>query len=457
MSERTHHPDVTNVPRDTPTTTDAATTTGTPPPSGAGPGAGDTAPDAPDAPDAPAPPSGRLARGVRLLAMIGPAFVVGSWQFGPGALTAAVQAGSGYGYALIWVVVLCNLLMLAFADMSIRVGIMSGTSLIATIKQYCGALVAKLSGVGLFVITLMFSVGNAVGSGLGLSLLFGGSVIWWSLACTALVACVLLARRLYRAIEKALLAVVATMALSFVVTAFLSGPEWSAAGEGFIPSLPAGAGLLIVAMVGTNFSMNAAFFASYASRERGLKREQYRQTTIVDTIPGIVAPGIMTVLVLITAATVLGGNGEEASFGDLAGVLEPVAGEAGRIIFALGFFGAAFSSMLANATAGSTVLADAFGWAREVSALPVRLGILGILAFGAAVTVIAGSSPVQLIIIAQALTVLVKPLLGVVLLVLANNRTLMGPLGNAWWQNVCGAAGVLLVVGTSIHLALNLY
>ncbi|MFX4294151.1 Nramp family divalent metal transporter [Streptomyces bohaiensis] len=434
MSERTYHPDTPTTPQSASPDTEATAET---PTEGARRG----------------PLGGKL----RLLAMIGPAFVVGSWQFGPGALTAAVQAGSGYGYALIWVIVACNLLMLAFADMSIRIGIVSGNTLISITKEYCGVLVARLSGVGLFVITLMFSVGNAVGSGLGLSLLFGGSVIWWSLACTALVACVLLARRLYRAIEKALLAIVATMAFSFVITAFLSGPEWSAAGGGVIPSLPAGAGLLIVAMVGTNFSMNAAFFAGYAGRERGLTREAYRRTTLVDTIPGIVAPGLMTILVLITAATVLEGGGADASFGDLAGVLEPIAGEAGRIIFALGFFGAAFSSMLANATAGATVLADTFDWAKDVSSLPVRLGILGILAFGATVTVIAGSSPVQLIIVAQALTVLIKPLLGVVLVYLATNSRLMGTLRNTWWQNALGVCGVLLVVATSIHLAMNLY
>lgn len=401
--------------------------------------------------------TGRVAGAVRLLGMVGPAFVVGSWQFGPGALTAAVQAGSGYGYSLIWVVVMCNLLMLVFADMSIRIGTMSGRSLIETTKDVCGQIVAKLSGLSLFVITLMFSVSNAVGSGLGLSLLFGGSVVWWSLACSAVVACVLLARRLYRAIEKALLVVVAAMAVAFVATAIMSGPEWGAAGEGVVPSLPPGAGLLIVAMVGTNFSMNAAFFASYASRERGLTPEKYRQATLVDTVPGIVAPGVMTILVLITAATVLGGSGEDATFADLAGVLEPVAGEAGRVIFGIGFFGAAFSSMLANATAGGTVLADSFGWARGMSARPVRLGILGILAFGATVTVIAGSSPVQLIIIAQALTVVAKPLLGVVLVVLANNRRLMGGMRSSWWQNLAAGAGVLLVLATSVHLAGNLY
>lgn len=86
-----------------------------------------------------------------------------------------------------------------------------------------------------------------------------------------------------------------------------------------------------------------------------------------------------------------------------------------RVIFALGFFGAAFSSMIAHATAGGTLLADGLGYGNRLSAPRVRIGILGVLAFGAAVTARAGSAPVQLIIVAQALTVVVAPLLGVLL------------------------------------------
>ena len=120
-----------------------------------------------------------------------------------------------------------------------------------------------------------------------------------------------------------------------------------------VPSFPPGAELLIIALVGTNFSINAAFFTSYATRERGIRADQYRDATITDTIPGIVAPGIMTCLVIMVAAAVLGHTGEKVTtLVQLANVFEPLAGKVGSTIFVIGFFGAAFSSMLANATAG---------------------------------------------------------------------------------------------------------
>lgn len=416
----------------------------------------DTSSDSTSTEPATDPSSGRSRpRFLRMLALMGPAFVVGAWQFGPGNLTSAVQAGSRYGYSLIWVIVISTLLMIMFTDMSIRIAVMAhGGSMIETVKTILGRLTGRLTGVGVFLITLMFAVGNAVGSGLGISLVLGGSPVLWTLACTALVASTLLARRLYTVIEKVLLTIVVLMGICFVLTAFLSRPDWSEAASGLLPTIPPGVGLLLVALVGTNFSINAAFYAGYASRERGLRRDQYRDTTLADTIPGIVAPGVMTALVIVAAAATLGGTGTPGtSLGQLAGVLEPIAGSAGRIIFALGFFGAAFSSMIANATAGGTLLADGLGWGNRLSSLKVKLGILVVLGFGAAVTVIAGgASPVQLIITAQAVTVVVAPLLGILLIILANNRKLMGDLRNKWWQNTIAAIGIIVILATCYRL-----
>jgi NRAMP (natural resistance-associated macrophage protein)-like metal ion transporter len=142
------------------------------------------------------------------LALMGPAFVVGAWQFGPGNLTTAVQAGSRYDYTLVWVIALSTVLMIFFTDMSVRLGIATPTSLITSIKDHLGKWVGVLAGFGVFGITLMFSVGNAVGSGLGLSLVFGGSPVLWTIVCTIAVGIVLAFRNVYGIVEKVLLVIV---------------------------------------------------------------------------------------------------------------------------------------------------------------------------------------------------------------------------------------------------------
>ncbi|RUQ98292.1 Nramp family divalent metal transporter [Labedella endophytica] len=391
------------------------------------------------------------------LLLIGPAFVAGAWQFGPGNLTTAVQAGSGFQYALVWVIVVSTILMIVLTDMSVRLGIKSPVSLISSIKDHLGRGWGVVAGVGVFLITLMFSVGNAVGSGLGLSMLFGGSPVMWTVICTVAVASLLLLRHVYRVIEKVLVTVVALMAIAFVVSAFIASPDWIDTAAGLIPSAPEGSWLLIVALVGTNFSINAAFYTSYGTRERGRTEEEYRDVTMVDTIPGIVAPGIMTALVMMVAAAVLGSTGQAAgTIVELASIFEPLAGQVGSTVFALGFFGAAFSSMTANATAGGTMLSDALGRGPSAGSLAAKIISASILAFGVAVTLTFQSSPVQLIVIAQALTVLIAPVLATLIIVMANRRSLMGEMRNRWWQNALGIVGLVSVLALSIRLVITL-
>ena len=383
------------------------------------------------------------------LALIGPAFIAGAWQFGPGNLTSAVEAGSAYGYALVWVIAVSTLLMIFFTDMSVRIGIAAPGTMIATIKRILGKPWGVVAGLSVFFITLCFSVGNAAGSGLALSMLFGGSALLWTAVCTVGVAFVLLMRNIYTAVERILLVLVAMMAVGFIASAFLAGPDWGAGVAGMVPSFPPGAELLIIALVGTNFSINAAFFTSYATRERGIRADQYRDATITDTIPGIVAPGIMTCLVIMVAAAVLGHTGEKVTtLVQLANVFEPLAGKVGSTIFVVGFFGAAFSSMLANATAGGTLLADGLGAEGGFNGLRSKLLVACVLGFGLLVVAVAPGSRVQLIIFAQAMTVLVAPFLGAMLLVIANNP-LMGDLRNRWWQNLLGGIGFLAILATS--------
>lgn len=396
----------------------------------------------------------------RNLALIGPAFVAGAWQFGPGNLTTAMNAGALYGYTLIWVIIVSTILMIFLTDMSVRLGIRTPISLISSIKETLGGWVGVVAGLGVFLITLCFSVGNAVGAGVGLSMLVPGtSPVMWTLICTVAVATILLFKGIYGIVEKVLIVIVALMAVCFIVSAFAARPDWAAAGAGLVPVVPDGAWLLIIGLVGTNFSINAAFYTSYGTKARGRTRAEYRDITIVDTVPGIIAPGIMTALVIVVAAAVLNSTGSDTpgAFAGLAKIFEPIAGPVGAWIFALGFFGAAFSSMIPNCVAGGTMLSDAFGRGASADSKTARLGSAFILAFGLAVTVIfAGSSPVQLIVLAQALTVLFAPILAILIIIMANNRKLMGDLRNRWWQNVLGVIGLLAVLALSVRLLASL-
>jgi manganese transport protein len=112
--------------------------------------------------------------------------------------------------------------------------------------------------------------------------------------------------------------------------------------------------------------------------------------------------------------------------------------------------------MVANATAGGTLLADGIGWGNTLNARRVKMLILLVFAFGAVVTAVASTPPVELIVAARAMAVLVAPLLGVLLVILANNRRLMGDMRNRAWQNIVSALGLMAIAASCYSLLTNL-
>jgi manganese transport protein len=397
---------------------------------------------------------------MRRLALLGPAFIVGAWQFGPGNIVASSSAGAAQGYSLIWLIVASTIFALVYTDMGIRIGMIAGEkSTVQIIKEKLGNILGILAGIGVFLITLLFSVGNALGTGIGLSFLIGGGVSLWAVVASLIALALVWARHYYRHLERLMITVIALMLTAFTISAFVSRPDWGEAALGLVPGIPAEtSGLLILALLGTNFSVNSAFYASYAIREKGTPRDQYRDTTLTDTLAGIVAPGVMAIMIMIAAASILWGEGrtvEEAT--DMARILEPVAGPVAGIIFGLGIFGAAFSSMVANATAGGSLLADAANLGNRLESKRVKALITVVLLFGATIALLFGSFPIQLIITAQALTIFVVPYLGIMMLLLANDNRRMGSLANSWWQNVLGVLGWLILVAGVVQLIRELF
>lgn len=98
------------------------------------------------------------------------------------------------------------------------------------------------------------------------------------------------------------------------------------------------------------------------------------------------------------------------------------------------------------------MLSDAVGRGAHAGSPMARIVTGMILAFGLIITLSFQSSPVGLIVIAQSLTVLIAPLLGVLLFIMSNKASVMGELRNRWWHNLFGAIGLITIVASSIRL-----
>ena len=393
----------------------------------------------------------------KILTFIGPAFITAALVFGPGSIITFSSIGASFGYSLLWVAILAFVFMLVYTDMGVRIGLAFQVSPIQAIKDKWGKLAGALIGVGGFLVTTSFQAGNSIGGGVAMNVLFGGNTALWAGIFTVLAIVFLWIPDYYKSLERIMIGLISVMLITFLITAFVARPDVGALGRGFVPGVPEGAGLLIVALIGTTFSVVAAFYQGYLVQEKGWREDEYAQGA-TDAVSGIVILNIMSITIMIAAAAVLLPRGVNVtSPADLAVTLEPTVGAWASVIFAIGIFGAALSSLLGNATIGGALLSDAFSLGYRLGSVRVKSAITFVMLLGGIVAVVFGALPIQLIIFAQAITILIVPFIGLLMLWLASDRTRMGALVSPVWKTVLGILGFLALLATAVRLVIVLF
>lgn len=376
---------------------------------------------------------------------VGPGIITAALVFGPGSLTITSKLGSLYAYKHVWVIFVAIFFMIIFTEMGARIGIATESSLLQSIREKWGKVASVLLGIGIFAITASFQAGNTVGASLAFAELFHTASEPWMVAFTLTAISLLFFRSFYKVLEKLMIALVGIMLLSFLITLLLAQPDGTALVAGILPTLPAGSEVLTIALIASSFSVVGAFYQGYLVQEKGWKKTQIRQGK-KEAIAGVMVLGMISLFILINAAAILYPKGIQVnSATDMGLALEPLYGSTATVIFMLGLFGASFSSLIGNATIGGSLLADAFSMGHALKSAKVRGMIMLVMVFGAAIALKFGRLPLELIVFAQAITVIIAPLVGIALLVLANDVSRMGTLKNSLWKNIGGILGLLLL------------
>ena len=178
---------------------------------------------------------------------------------------------------------------------------------------------------------------------------------------------------------------------------------------------------------------------------------------------GILALGATTLMIMLTAASVLHGNadvGNLTSAADVARQLEPAFGSGAKVLFSIGIFAGAFSSFLVNAMIGGTLLSDGLGMGGDISKLPPKVCTVFVLLIGMSVAIFVhwtGQRPVELIIFAQALTVIGGPVLAATLLWLATRGDLRGAKRIPGWMKSVAILSLLIVLFLAVRRGVSIY
>lgn len=384
---------------------------------------------------------------LKWLQAIGPGLITAALVFGPSKLTITSKLGALYGYDLLWIVTVAIFFMAVFTAMSTRIGATIKESLLQTIRQKWGKVASVLVGIGVFLVSASFQAGNSIGVGLALGELTDTSPIPWVIGCTLTAVSLLFFRKFYSVLEKTMITLILLMLFSFITTFILAKPDIASIARGFTtPKLPEGSLGLVIAFVASCFSIVGALYQSYLVQER-IRLNPSLKNSKNDSLTGTLLLGVMSSIVIICAAAVLNPQGLTVNSGsDMAKALEPIFGQNAATLFLIGLFGAAFSSLIGNASVGGTLLSDALGYGSSFGSKPVRLATALVMVVGASVAISFGKLPLELIVFAQSVTIFIVPFIGLALFVIANDKEIMGDKVNTTPTKIAGLAGLILII-----------
>ena len=317
----------------------------------------------------------------RLFYFSGPAFMVSVGYMDPGNWATDLAGGAQFGYKLIWVILLANLMAILFQTLSARLGIVQGRDL----AQACRAHYSKKMNYILWIICEIAiaacDLAEVIGSAIGLNLLFGIPMLWGVVitAFDVLILMMLLSLGI-RKMEAFILALIATIGVCFAFEMFLSRPDFAEIGAGFIPTLMNNDALYIaLGIIGATVMPHNLYLHSALVQSRNIERTQKglkdaNKFNLIDSVVALNAAFLVNAAILILAAAAFftTGHSEVASLMDAHKLLAPLLGsEFAPIAFGVALLAAGQSSTITGTFAGQIVMEGFVGlkirpWLRRI-------------------------------------------------------------------------------------------
>lgn len=412
----------------------------------------------------------------KALGRIGPAFIVGACIIGPGSVTLMSRTGSLYGYSMLWVSILSGALMCGFIVLFMRFGIYSDQTFLEVTRQKLGCVFAVLCGVSLASIGAAFQFGNCLGVTTGMEMLLSDVPKQaWPIGFTVAAIVFMFAfKRIYRIIEKMMAFFLLAMLAAFAINLVSAKPNLLEIVKGAcVPTIPSNVDWVTIGgLIATTFVMSGVAFQSYAVKARGWG-EKDLASGIMDTLMASVVVTLVGMVIMMTAAAVLFTKGIEVKNAEaMAMQLQNAFGNFGRIVFAVGFCLAAFSSFLTNALISGTFLSDGFGLGGEFNARSTKAFASCVLLIGLTTSLViinydkptlstasvTRSDPkVIAIAIGQAATLLAVPFGIIATIVVLFDKRVMKGRGLSLWTKafVLFGAAVLISIAAMMYVKIQ--
>jgi Mn2+/Fe2+ NRAMP family transporter len=403
---------------------------------------------------------GRIAL---LLAVVGPGFITANVDNDAGGIFTYSQAGAQFGYSLLWTMIPITIALVVVQEMASRMGAVTGKGLSDLIREEFGFRLTFFVMVAL-VIT---NFGNVVAefAGVASSLeLFGWSK-YIVVPVAAAIVWLMVVRGTYDSIEKIFLTASAFY-VCYIIAGVLAHPNWKAAAFATV-TRPQAAGIrnygyiyMVIALVGTTIAPWMQFYLQASVVEKGITVRQYAASRW-DVILGCLFTDIVAWFIIVACAATLYANGHHdiGSAADAAQALRPLAGEYAYLLFAAGLFNASLfaASILPISTAYAVCEGLGFesGLDKKFHEAPVFYWLYTLLiVLGAGVLLVPHIPLVYVSVLSQVANGIVLPFVLIFMLLLTNDKELMGEYTNSRRYNIIAWVTVVVMIGLTLAMVI---
>ena len=393
---------------------------------------------------------------------IGPGFIITSAFIGPGTITLCTLSGIDFGYSLIWCIVFSIIATSYLQELSARIGVISRLGLGDIFKSSSNNLLKNIFFVfvflSLFIGNSAYESGNISGTVMGIET-FTGSGMVHILGneiniLSVLVAIILISIIIYGSynlFEKALVGLVFTMSITFIVTAILSKPDLREIFNGLIPRINEGNFIYVIGLIGTTVVPYNLFLHSYVAKKKWKSEKEYK-SSIIDTCFSIFIGGVISTAIIITSAGARGlidGN-EVKNAIDIGRQLSPFLGDFSKYFISIGLLSAGITSSITAPVATSYALSSIFNYKPEWKDKSFKLVSVVVIIIGSVSSSIS-YNPIYIIKLAQFINGLFLPIIGISLLWAVNQSTFLGKNVNTRSYNGIGILIIILSVFISLR------
>jgi manganese transport protein len=383
------------------------------------------------------------------LAFVGPAVVASIAYMDPGNFATNIQSGAKYGYGLLWVVVLANLIAMLFQALSAKLGIVTGKNLAQVCRDEFPKPLVWSMWVASEVAAMATDLAEFLGGAIGLSLLLGTPLLIGMVATGLVVFGILVFERYgFRPVELIIGNLVAVIALCYLAELLIAPVDWRAAAvHSVVPSLPdSGALLLAVGIIGATVMPHAVYLHSGLTQARIPARDAREKHRILrlsnaEVIVALTVAGLVNMAMVMMASSAFhAGHGDVAEIETAYHTLTPLLGTAAAGVFLVSLLASGVSSSTVGTMAGQMIMQGFVGfriplWVRRLVTMLPAFVVVGL-----------GANTTRALVLSQVVLSLALPLPMISLILFTRRSDLMGEFANRRVVQFAALAATCMIV-----------